>query len=83
MNFLGWHLGPRTEHRAVTFTQDATAAMDWPKRKRQAVKADTLAVVESCVGLIAEPFLVARLSGPLKSLRTLYVACRDVQRLRE
>ena len=79
MNFLGWHIGPRTEHRAVTFTQDATAA-GLAQAETPSVKADTLAVVESCVSLISEPFLVARLTGPLKSLRTLYVACRDVQR---
>ena len=80
MKFLGWNFGPRSEHRAVTFTGDVTAA-GLAQAETPTVKADSLAVVESCVGLISEPFLVARLTGPLKSQRTLYVACRDTQRL--
>ena len=80
MNFLGWTFGPKTEHRAVNYTEAVTEAMQ-SLAETPAVKADTLAVVESCVGLISEPFLVARITGPLKSLRTLYVACRDTQRL--
>ena len=78
MNILGWHLG-RTEQRATTYTDAITQALQDALGASQA-KPDTLAVVESCVSLIADPFLVCDVSGPTLPTTFLHAAARDVLR---
>ena len=79
MKILGVNIGRVAELRQVDYTQAVANALQ-ELAEQAPVKASGLAVIESCVGLIAEPFLVARLSGPLTSPRTLYVAARDCLR---
>ena len=80
MRFLGVNFTRGAELRQVDYTQAITNALQ-ELAEQAPVKASGLAVVETCVSLIAEPFLVARLSGPLTSPRTLYAAARDVLRV--
>ena len=80
MNIFGWNIGRGAELRQVDYTQAVANALQ-ELAEQSPVKASGLAVVETCVSLIAEPFLVARLSGPLTSPRTLYTAARDVLRV--
>ena len=80
MNLFGFgvHIG-RVEQRAVNYTQAVTEAIQDALGASQA-KPDTLAVVESCVSLIADPFLVCDVSGPSVSRRFLHAAARDLLR---
>ena len=63
MRILGVNIGRVAENRQADFTQAVANALQ-ELAEQAPVKASGLAVVETCVSLIAEPFLVARLSGP-------------------
>ena len=80
MRIMGVNIGRVAEHRQADYTQAVANALQ-ELAEQSPVKASGLAVVETCVSLIAEPFLVARLSGPLTSQRTLYAAARDCLRV--
>ena len=78
MNILGWTIG-KAETRQANYTDAITQALQSILEQKPA-RADALAVVESCVSLIADPLLVATTIGlPLPS-RMLYTAARDVLR---
>ena len=81
MNFLGWHIGPPNGTPGRYLHPRCNGGWTGPSGNAKRQSRYPGRGGKSCVGLISEPFLVARLSGPLKSLRTLYVACRDTQRL--
>ena len=77
MNIMGWTIGGKAETRQANYTDAMTQALQSILEQKPA-RADALAVVESCVSLIADPLLVATTIGlPLPS-RMLYQAARDV-----
>ncbi len=61
MRILGVNIGRVAEHRQGGYTQAIANALQ-ELAEQSPVKASGLAVIETCVSLIAEPFLVARLS---------------------
>ena len=78
MNIMGWTFG-KAESRQANYTDAITQALQSILEQKPA-RADALAVVESCVSLIADPLLVAATIGlPLPS-RMLCQAARDVLR---
>ena len=80
MRILGVNFSRGAELRQIDYTQAIANALQ-ELAEQAPVKASGLAVIETCVSLIADPFLVARLTGPLSSQRTLYAAARDVLRV--
>ena len=80
VTIFGWTLGRGAEHRQADYAQAVANALQ-ELAEQAPVNASGLAVIETCTELIAGPFLVARLSGPLTSPRTLYAAARDVLRV--
>ena len=80
MNFPKWTRQAAAEVRETDYTAAITQAFQ-DLAEADPVKTNTLAVVESCVGLIADPFLCAATTGSPISPRTLYVAARDCLRL--
>ena len=62
MKLLGWNFSRGAELRATVDFGQAVANALQELAEQSPVKATGLAVVETCVSLIAEPFLVARLS---------------------
>ncbi len=78
MNILGWTIG-----KAETRQTDYTAALSQALQgilEQKPVRADALAVVESCVSLISDPLLVATSIGLPLPPRMLYTAARDLLR---
>ena len=73
MKIFGWSRG---EHRAESYTGARTEA-GYSAAETAAVDASNLAIVETCVGLIAGPFLVCQVAGFPISLITLHVMARD------
>ena len=73
MKIFGWSRG---EHRAQTYTQARTEA-GYAAAETAAVDASSLAIVETCVGLIAGPFMVCQVQGYPISLITLHTMARD------
>ena len=78
MKIFGWHLD-RGEHRASDYSQAVADALQAAASTPQ-VNAGALAVLEACIGLISDPFLVATTSGPPLPARMLYQASRDLLR---
>ena len=77
MNILGLHIG-KAEHRLADYTQAVNQAVQDALSSASTARPDSLAVVELCVGMIADPFAVADLTGPVLSRQTLHTAARDV-----
>ena len=63
MNILGWTIG-KAESRQIDYTAALSQALQGILDQKP-VRADALAVVESCVSLIADPLLVASTLGCL------------------
>ena len=61
MKIFGWHLD-HGEHRATDHSQAVAEALHAAALTPQ-VNTGALGVVEACVGLISDPFLVATTSG--------------------
>ena len=76
MKIFGWGRG---EHRAESYTQDRTA-QGYAAAETAVVDASHLAVVESCVALIADPFLGCRIQGYPISPISVHQMGRDVLR---
>ena len=66
----------RSERRAQTYTQARTEA-GYGAAETAAVDASHLAIVETCVALIAGPFMVCQVQGYPISLITLHAMARD------
>ena len=79
MNILGWHLGRTEQRAAANYTDAVTQAIQDALGTSKVLPTD-LAVVESCVALISDPFLVASITGLTLPKRFLYTAARDVLR---
>ena len=78
MNLFGWTIG-KAESRQTDYTSAITQALQGILEQKP-TRADALAVVESCVSLIADPLLVATTIGLPLPPRMLYTAGRDLLR---
>ena len=79
MNFMGMFRTKQAETRQANYTEALTQALQGILDQKP-VRADALAVVESCVSLIADPLLVATTIGLPLPPRMLYTAARDLLR---
>ena len=70
----------RAEHRASYANAYLTAALDAALGDSANASAGAVAVVESCSSLIADPFLVARISGRPIPISQLHQMARDMLR---
>ena len=78
MKILGWNLD-RGEHRTSDYSQAVAEAL-LTAASTPEVNTGSLSVLEACVSLIADPFLVATTSGAPLPARMLYQASRDLLR---
>ena len=77
---LGWPFRKRIEHRATSYSQAVLAAALDAAGGTSGPYPDTLAVVESCTSLIADPFLVCRIFGRPIPRTTLHQMARDLNK---
>ena len=79
MNLLGWSIG-KAEARQLDYSQALAQAFQSLAGQAAPPRADALAVIESCVSLIADPLLVATVVGLPLPPRMPYQAARDLLR---